>query len=122
MMYSILIYGVDGVFDRLPAAEQEARMQQHRDLQAELAAKDALGPVVKLMSPTSAITVRQQGDSTVVLDGPFAETKEQFLGLYMVECDSIDEAIAAAKKLPQDISSYEIRPVDWAGGSLTTPE
>jgi len=116
MHYSILIYADEGLFDRLPEEQQEAVLQKHRDLQAKLAEEGKLGPVAKLMGTSTAMTVRSQGQSVVVLDGPFAETKEQLLGFYVVECDSIEEAIDAAKQLPQGVAIMEVRPVAWFGG------
>lgn len=118
MLYSILIYAVEGVFDRLPPEEQEAELQKHRDLQAELLDRNVLGPVVRLMGTTAAVTVRKSGETVRVFDGPYAETKEQFLGFYVMEAEAIDVAIEAAKRLPQNIASYEIRPILYAGGSL----
>lgn len=122
MLYSILIYAVEGVFDRLSPEEQEAQLQKHRDLQATLSNRDALGPVVRLMDTTSAVTIRKKGKAIHVFDGPFAETKEQFLGFYIMEAETLEDAIEAAKSLPQDIAAYEIRPILYAGGSLAVPE
>jgi hypothetical protein len=48
----------------------------------------------------------------VLVDGPFAETKEQLLGLYIVECDSSDDAIALARRLQHGSGSFEVRPID----------
>ena len=121
MQYAILIYGVEGVYDRLPEDEQDRAMEKHRALQREHNAKGTLGSVARLMDTTTATTVRQQGDAVLVLDGPFAETKEQLLGLYILECDSMDEAIEQAKKLPQEIFSYEVRPVGWGGEPPVQP-
>lgn len=116
MHYSILIYAVDGIFERLTEEQQEAALQKHRDLQAKLTEEGRLGAVAKLMATSAAMTVRSQGQSVVVLDGPFAETKEQLLGFYVVECDSIEDAIEAAKQLPQGIAAMEVRPIAWLGG------
>ena len=67
------------------------------------------------------MTIRRQGDSLVVTDGPFAETKEALLGLYVVETDTIEQAIEHAKRLPIEIGSLEVRPVGWAraGGAVS---
>ncbi len=116
MQYTILIYGIEGVYDRLPEAEQQSIMKKHGDLQAELSEKGALGPVVRLIGTSGAMTLRRQGDGVVVTDGPFAETKEALLGLYVVEAETIEEAIDYARKLPFEIGSVEVRPVAWAGG------
>lgn len=116
MYYAILIYGVEGVYDRLPESEKQAFMKKHGDLQRELTASSKLGPVVRLIGTSGAMTVRKQGESVVVTDGPFAETKESLLGLYMVNAGTMEEAIEHAKKLPLGYGSLEVRPVGWAGG------
>ncbi len=121
MQYAILIYGMEGLFDRLPEEEQEAAMERHRELQREHGAKGTLGAVARLMGTSTAVTVRKRGDGVLVLDGPFAETKEQLLGLYILECDSIEDAVKQAKKLPQGLAAYEVRPVGWGGGTIEKP-
>ena len=118
MQYAILIYANEGFFERLPQDEQDAVMDHHRQLQAEHGGKGTLGAVAKLMETSAAMTVRKRGDSVLVLDGPFAETKEQLLGLYILECSSMDDAIEQAKKLPQGVAAYEVRPVGWGGGTI----
>jgi hypothetical protein len=65
-----------------------------------------------LQPSETATTVRLEGGEHVVTDGPFAETKEQLGGYYLLECGDLDEAIAWAKKLPiADGWSVEVRPV-----------
>ena len=118
MQYAILIYANEGFFERLPQDEQDAAMDHHRQLQAEHGEKGTLGAVAKLMETSAAMTVRKRGDSVLVLDGPFAETKEQLLGLYILECASMDDAIEQAKKLPQGVAAYEVRPIGWGGGTI----
>lgn len=124
MQYSILIYGAEGVFDRLPQEEQDAMMQSHRDLQNKLDAKGSFA-TAKLMPTQNAITLKPTTDRSakpVVVDGPFAETKEQFLGFYIVECDTLDEVIDLAAGLSSSMTTLEIRPVAWAGGILGDSE
>jgi hypothetical protein len=76
-----------------------------------LAAKGKLGPALRLMPSTAATTVRMGGEP-VILDGPFAETKEALLGFYLIDCDSLDEAIETAKEIGRDEKVvFEIRPV-----------
>lgn len=113
MLYSVLIYADDGVFERLSEAEQEAALVKHRALQEKLKASDKFKGAVRLMPASTAVTVKSHGDQTIVLDGPYAETKEQIGGFYMFEADSMDEAIEAAKMLPQGIARMEVRPVFW---------
>ncbi len=120
MQYSILIYGTEGVCDRVPDGEQENLMAGHHRLQADLAAKGDFA-VARLMPTSNAVSVRPAagGDGkTLVVDGPFAETKEQFLGFYVVECDTLDEAIAYAEHISSPDVTLEIRPVSWGGGLL----
>lgn len=116
MYYAILIYGVEGVFELLPEADKQAVMKKHQDLQADLASDGKLGPAVRLIGTAGAMTLRRQGESIVVTDGPFAETKEALLGLYVVKTATIEEAIELAKRLPIEFGSIEVRPVGWAGG------
>lgn len=116
MLYTILIYSEPGLFDRLEESEQDAHLKVHRALQEKLTEAGTYRGAIRLMEPSTAMNVSGQGEIVTVLDGPFAETKEQVLGLYLVECDTMDEAVAAARALPQGISHYEVRPVNWAGG------
>lgn len=116
MLYTILIYGVEGLAEHLPEAEQEALLQKHRDLQARLAAQGKHRGAVRLMPPSTAMNVQDKGGGVMVLDGPYAESKEQILGFYLIECETMEEALEAAKALPQGIAHMEVRPVAWAGG------
>src|SRR3546814_2025225 len=67
-------------------------------VESRLKAARRLGPVAQLMPTTAATTIRKSREP-VVLDGPFAETKEQLLGFIMVECESLEHAIETAKEL-----------------------
>jgi hypothetical protein len=76
-----------------------------------LAADGRLGPVARLMPTTAAVTVRS-GREPLVIDGPFAETKEQLLGFYIVECPTLEAAIATAREMGRGESgAFEIRPL-----------
>jgi hypothetical protein len=116
MLFTILIYGAEGLAERLPAEEQEALLQKHRDLQAKLRAEGRYRGAVQLMPPSAAINVQDKGVGVRVLDGPYAESKEQILGFYLIECETIQDAIEAAKALPQGVAFMEVRPIRWAGG------
>ena len=69
-----------------------------------------MGPTLRLMPTTAATTIRA-GAQPVILDGPFAETKEQLLGFYVVECNDLDEAIEIAKQFLHGSGALEIRPI-----------
>ncbi len=116
MLYTILIFGVEGLAERLPEKERAALLKTHRDLQAKLQAEGKFRGAVQLMPPSAAMHVREVGENVLVLDGPFAESKEQILGFYLIECETIEEALEAAKALPQGVAHMEARPVRWAGG------
>ncbi|MGH6681948.1 MAG: YciI family protein, partial [Bradyrhizobium sp.] len=81
-------------------------------VQDKLASQGRLGPVARLLPTTAATTLRKE-NPPVVLDGPYAETKEQLLGFYIVDCDSLDGAIEVARDLgaANPGGAYEIRPI-----------
>ena len=71
----------------------------------------------RLQPSSAATTVRQQDGKTDVLDGPYADTKEQFAGYFFIDAPDLDEAIAWAKRCPSSkYGSIEIRPL-WSPGS-----
>jgi hypothetical protein len=87
----------------------------------EALAKAGASSGERLKPSSAATTVRQHAGKTDVLDGPYADTKEQFAGYFFVEAPSVDEAIAWAKRCPSSkYGSIEIRPVveaqaNWKG-------
>src|SRR4029079_5597109 len=96
MLYSILIYATDADIANLSKAEEEHLIGQHIVVQGKLAAERKLRPVVRLHPSTTAITLRR-GPEAYISDGPFAETKEQLLGFYVVDCATQEEALEAAR-------------------------
>lgn len=114
MLYSILIYGSDAEVAALSKAEDDALLARHALVQKKLTAERKLGPVVRLMPTTTATTLRK-GSQPIVVDGPFAETKEQLLGLYVLDCETLEEAIENARLIGTACNSHalEIRPISW---------
>ncbi len=110
MLYAILCYNTEAIVGSWTREKDAAVMAEHFAIQKQLAAAGKLGPVVRLMPTTTATTVRA-GDQPVVLDGPFAETKEQFLGFYVVDCATLDEALQIAKQLSIKPGAMEVRPI-----------
>jgi hypothetical protein len=103
---------------------EEAVMEQHNASEARLEAAGKLGPHLRLMPTTTAVTVRA-GDEPLVLDGPFAETKEVLLGFWLFDAASLDEAIGIAREFsshtPYRGGALELRPVrDFDPGSWRT--
>ncbi len=97
-LYAVLIYDNEAEINALHKDRMAELIKRHEDVQATLAAEKKLGPVVRLMPTTTARTLKQ-GAETVIVDGPFAETKEQLLGFYMVDCATYDEAMEAARMI-----------------------
>jgi hypothetical protein len=114
MLYAILCYDDEKVVGSFSKEEDDALMGRLTAVQQKLAVRGRLGPVARLKDTKSARTLRK-GRDMLLIDGPFAETKEQLLGFYIVDCDSEEEVIETAKELAVAAShgtgSYEIRPV-----------
>ncbi len=119
MLYSILIYVPEDLVDAMSEAEVDAHIDKHMRIHDQLRAQDRLGPVVRLMPTTTAVQLRTSSTPHVV-DGPFAETKEQLLGFYIVDCESLEAAIEVARSVPSVRTIFEIRPVKlyFPGGEL----
>jgi hypothetical protein len=112
MLYAILCYN-DEDFVGSWTREQDADvMTKLAVVQDKLKSQGRLGPVARLL-PTTAATTLRKDDPPVVLDGPYAETKEQLLGFYVVDCRNLDEALDVARDLgaANPGGAYEIRPV-----------
>ena len=113
MQYAILCYHDEDVVGAWSKAEDDAVMVKLAKVQEGLARSGKLGPVARLMPTTAATTLRKDSEPPLVLDGPFAETKEQLLGFYVVDCASLDEALGIARELAaaNPGGAYEIRPI-----------
>jgi hypothetical protein len=113
MLYAIFCYDNEAITCAWSKEKDDAVMASLGEVQSKLAAKNRLGPVARLMPTTTAMTLRK-GKEPIVMDGPFAETKEQLLGFYIVDCANLDEAIDTAKDLARASGSngaFEIRPL-----------
>ncbi len=113
MLYSILCYHREAVVGSWTKEQDEATMARLAAVQDRLAKAGRLGPVVRLMPTSAATTLRKDREPALVTDGPFAETKEQLLGFYIVDCSKLEEAIEIARDLGRANpgGAYEIRPV-----------
>ncbi|MPY71405.1 MAG: YciI family protein [Alphaproteobacteria bacterium] len=112
MLYAILCYHDEAVIEGWTKEEDDAVLAHRVAVQERIAAQGRLGPVARLM-PTTAATTLRAGPEPLVLDGPFAETKEQLLGFYVIECASLEQAIETARELKGDETggAFEIRPL-----------
>jgi hypothetical protein len=113
MLYAILCYDSEDVVGAWSPAEEAEVMSGLQAVEDKLSRAGRLGPVARLLPTTAAMTVRKGGEQ-LVIDGPYAETKEQLLGFFVVDCASLDEAIETAKELGRANGSggaYELRPL-----------
>ena len=113
MLYAILCYNSEEAVASWSKPYHDEVMGRLGKVQDKLAAQGRLGPVARLL-PTTAATTLRKGRESMVIDGPFAETKEQLLGFFIVDCASLDVAVETAKELAEanpGTGSYEIRPI-----------
>ncbi|SFO07769.1 Uncharacterized conserved protein [Mesorhizobium sp. NFR06] len=112
MFYAVLAYHVEETVQSWTPEEDKALMKDLLEVNDRLTREGKLGPAARLGPTAAAVTLRGPGDG-MVIDGPFAETKEQLLGLYVLDCANQDEAIAAARDLKRvnPTAVYEIRPI-----------
>ena len=113
MQYAILCYHDEKVTCAWSPEEDAAVMSKLAVVTGKLAQNGKLGPVARLMPTTTATTLRKDREPALIMDGPFAETKEQLLGFYIVDCKNLEESLAIAQDLGKANpgGSYEIRPV-----------
>jgi hypothetical protein len=112
MLYALLCYNDEDTvwaWDKQQDAEVMARLAEVR---APLERSGKMGPSLRLL-PTTAATTLRKTDPPLVVDGPYAETKEQLLGFYIIDVADLDEALEIAKALgvANPGGAYEIRPL-----------
>jgi len=100
MRYMLLIYTREDALARSSADEMQQLMNSHIAAMQEAHAKGVMQQAEPLPRTSMAKTVRMQNGTPIITDGPFAETKEQLAGYYILECKDIHEAIAWAEKIP----------------------
>ena len=113
MRYMLLVYTVET--ETLQPEELKKIANGHREVMQESAQHGVFRAAEPLSSTATATTVRVRNGKVLVSDGPFAETKEQLAGYYILECQNLDEAIQWAGRIPTgcggDAGSIEIRPI-----------
>jgi hypothetical protein len=110
MQYALLIYEDQSIYGGDESAAMQDIIGQHMAFGQQHGA--AIRGGAALRSPDSATTVRKRGGQQVLHDGPFAETKEQLGGFYLIEADDLDGAIAIARQIPLvGDGSIEVRPL-----------
>jgi hypothetical protein len=112
MRYALLICTDESAMVAASPEETAAMMAAYDAFGAEMTARGVLQTGERLRPTTDATTVRVSGGEVLVSDGPFAETKEQMAGFYLVDCKDLDEAIEIASKIPAAAhGSVEVRPI-----------
>lgn len=123
MLYALLCYNDEDVVWSWDKAQDEAVMGKLAVVRDRLERSGTLGPSLRLL-PTTAATTLRKSDPPLVIDGPFAETKEQLLGFYIIDVADLDEALGIAKELGEANpgGAYEIRPLAvYNAGAAITP-
>ena len=112
MKYLLMIAIDEKRLDAMPQDEMDALVREHFALDDELSGRGQLIASEALESVRSATTVRVRGGKATITDGPFAETKEQLGGFYLIEAPDLDRAIEVATRIPSaQVGSVEVRPV-----------
>ena len=113
MQFLLLIYGVEADWAKRSREEMEAMGKEYFKYTQDLIQEGKYKGGNKLTATASTSTVRVRNGKRVVTDGPFAETKEQLGGYYLVEAKDLDEALNLAARIPgARIGTIEVRPVD----------
>jgi hypothetical protein len=112
MKYLCLIYIEEKLLEAMPSGQYNSIVKQCLDYEKEVAKSGGLLAVEALEAIQTATTVRVRGGKTAITDGPFAETKEQLAGFFLIDADDLDAAIRTAEGMPQArIGTIEIRPI-----------
>ena len=114
MQYAILCYNEEDVVWSMSQQDDKAMMARLNIVQQRLVKSNKLGVSLRLLPTTAAATLRTaQNGEPLVLDGPFAETKEQLLGFFIVETENLEAALDIARELAaaKTGSTYEVRPI-----------
>ena len=113
MQYMFLIYDSEKSWADAPEAQKAARGREYGEFTEAIVKSGHFRAGAQLKPTTTATTVREKGGKQVTTDGPFAETKEQLGGYYLLECKDLDEALMIAGKVPSVRfgGSVEVRPL-----------
>jgi hypothetical protein len=112
MRYLLMICGDETAYQAASPEESSAMLGEYLQFGEEMTRRGVLGGGERLRPTTDATTVRVRDGEVVTSDGPFAETKEQIGGYYLVDCKDLDEAIDIASKIPgARFGSIEVRPI-----------
>ena len=111
MLYAFLCYNDEAAVCSWTKEQDDAVMARLDVVHRKIKAQGRMGPALRLMPTTTATTLMKEDG--IILDGPYAETKEALLGFYVLDCDSLEQAHEIARELAaaNPGGAYEIRPV-----------
>lgn len=111
MLYTLLCYNDEGAVFSWSKDEDDAVMARLDTVHQKWEKAGKLKPSIRLLPTSAATTLRKKDDA--VLDGPYAETKEQLLGFYVIDVESLEEGLAFARELAvaNPGGAYELRPI-----------
>ena len=115
MQYLLLCCFDEKKWTSLPQSQRDSIMDRYGQWVHQLKANGQLLDGAKLDAVASAATLRERNGESLVVDGPFAETKEQLGGYHVIECQDRSEAIAIARRIPTLTAGgvVEVRPISW---------
>src|SRR5581483_5138101 len=112
MQYLLLIHSDESRFEAMSQDELAGLMSEYREFTADIEANGNYVAGAQLQPTSTATSVRVRNGETLVTDGPFAETKEQLGGYYLIEAKDVDEAIEIASRIPSArAGTIEVRPL-----------
>ncbi len=112
MQYLLLIYDKESDWGKLSEADQGAMMKEYREFSQNINQSGHYRAGSQLHPVSKATTVRVRDGKKLITDGPFAETKEQLGGYYLIEAKDLDDAVAIAARVPSArMGSIEVRPL-----------
>jgi hypothetical protein len=112
MKYMLLIYGEEQAWDNMPEAEMRQLMGEFRQFTQQIQSSGQHLGGSQLHRTRAATSVRVRDGKRIVTDGPFAETREQLGGYYLIEAKDLDEAIGLAERIPSALhGTVEVRPL-----------
>lgn len=113
MLYALLCYNEEDVVWSWSKEQDAAVMKRLGAVQERLIKEGKMGPSLRLLPTTAATTLRKNNEPPLIIDGPYAETKEQLLGFYIVDVPDLQGALDIARELAEANpgGAYEIRPI-----------
>jgi hypothetical protein len=123
MLYAILCYNDEDTVWSWSQEQDKAVMDRLAVVNDRLTKAGKMGASLRLLPTTAATTLRKTQDPPLVIDGPFAETKEQLLGFYIIDVADLEDALSVARELAEANpgGAYELRPIALFNPDARTP-